>query len=124
MSASPLIVADSVIVLSGDPVPPVQGVPNHTVIAYHKSTGERVWSASTNKMAYASPMLVSLAGQEQLLVLASDRVLGLKPGDGSPLWSFPWAVQYDNNIAQPLLVASNRLVLSAGAGPCLASVPR
>lgn len=116
MSASPLIVADSVVVLSGDPVPPVKGVPNHTVIAYHKSTGERVWSASTNKMAYASPMLVSLAGQEQLLVLASDRVLGLKPGDGSPLWSFPWAVQYDNNIAQPLLVASNRLVLSAGYG--------
>jgi len=116
MSASPLIVGDTVIVLSGDPLVPVKGMTNHTVLAYRKVTGERAWAESPHKMAYTSPMLVTLAGQEQLLVVAAERVLGLRPADGKPLWEIPWKVQYDNSIAQPLLVGTNQLVVSGGYG--------
>lgn len=116
ISTSPLIVGDAVIVLSGDPLAAVKGMTNHTVLAYHKVTGERAWSASTYKMAYTSPMLITLAGERQLLVVAAERVLGLKPDDGSSLWEIPWKVHYDNSIAQPLLVDTNRLVVSGGYG--------
>jgi len=49
MSTSPLIVDDKVIVLSGEPPPPMKGVTNKTALAYHKATGERIWSAMDDK---------------------------------------------------------------------------
>jgi outer membrane protein assembly factor BamB len=116
MSTSPLVVDDKVIVLSGEPVPPVKGVTNRTVLAYHRVTGERVWSAMDDKQAYTSPMLVTLAGQRQLLIVAAKRIVGLKTGDGALLWEVPWQVQYDNAIAQPVIVDTNRFVISAGYG--------
>ncbi len=116
MSASPLIVDEKVIVLSGEPGPPVKGVTNKTVLAFHKVTGQRVWSAMDDKQAYTSPMLVTLAGQRQLLIVTARRIVGLKPEDGALLWEMPWQVQYDNAIAQPVIVGTNRFVISAGYG--------
>jgi outer membrane protein assembly factor BamB len=63
-----------------------------------------------------SPMIVNLAGRRQLLVVMAQRAVGLDLADGRLLWEFPWEVSYDNNIAQPVLVGTNRLVLSAGYG--------
>jgi outer membrane protein assembly factor BamB len=116
MSTSPLIVDEKVIVLSGEPAPSMKGATTKTVLAYHKVTGERIWSALEDKQAYASPMLVTLAGQRQLLIVAAKRIVGLKPEDGSLLWEVPWQVQYDNAIAQPVLIGTNRFVISAGYG--------
>jgi outer membrane protein assembly factor BamB len=116
MSTSPLIVDDKVIVLSGEPAAPMKGATNKTVLAYHKVTGERVWSAMDDKQAYTSPMLVTLAGQRELLIVAAKRIVGLKTEDGALLWEIPWQVQYDNAIAQPVIVDTNRFVISAGYG--------
>lgn len=112
LSTSPLIVNDKVVVLSGDP----DGGSGKTVLAYDSRTGQPAWSALNEKLAYASPMLVTLAGERQLLIVASKRVVGLKPEGTGSLWKFPWLVQYDNGIAQPVLVSSNRFLLSAGYG--------
>ncbi len=62
-------------------------------------------------------MLVSLAGQEQLLVVTELRVVGLQVQDGSLLWMTPWIVNERNrDNAQPVLLATNRFLLSAGYG--------
>lgn len=113
MSASPLIVDDTVIALSGEP----SGAgTNQTVIAYDKVSGQRRWSSLEDKQAYTSPMLVTLAGQRQLLVVTATRIVGMKPENGGLLWEIPWRVQYDNAIAQPVLVGANQFVMSAGYG--------
>src|SRR5436309_2161846 len=62
MAAAPLIVDDNVITLPGGPS-------GHSVAAYNKLTGEPVWSALDDKQAYTSPMLVTLSGKRQLLVV-------------------------------------------------------
>jgi outer membrane protein assembly factor BamB len=100
-------------VLSGEPA---SGGTNKTVIAYDKANGQRRWAALEDKQAYTSPMLVTLAGQRQILIVTATRVVGLRPGDGTLLWESPWRVQYDNAIAQPVLVGTNRFILSAGYG--------
>ena len=64
MSASPLIVDDKVIVLPG-------GASGKSVVAYNKLTGEPVWKALDDKQAYTSPMLVTLAGKRQILVVSA-----------------------------------------------------
>ncbi len=116
LSASPLVVDEKLIVMSGEPLAPVKGLTNFGVLALNKQTGAKLWMALPEKAAYASPMLVTLAGERQILVNAARRVVGLRPADGALLWEIPWRVQYDNAIAQPVLVSSNRFMLSAGYG--------
>ncbi len=112
LCASPLVVSNAVIVTAGARA----GAGRNTVIAYHKDTGAVLWAAAAENQAYMSPMRVTLAGTEQLLVTGARQLMGLSLTDGKPLWSLGWSVSYDNNIAQPLVVSTNRVFISAGYG--------
>ncbi len=110
IASSPLVVGDKLIVQAGGPR-------GHSVVAYDKLTGKPIWKVLDDAAAYSSPMLVDLAGQPQLLVVTARRAVGLQPADGALLWSTPWIVNQGNrNNAQPVLLASNRFLLSAGYG--------
>ncbi|MEW6303587.1 MAG: PQQ-binding-like beta-propeller repeat protein [Verrucomicrobiota bacterium] len=111
LSGSPLVVDEKLIVLAGDP-----GATGHGVVAYHKDTGEVLWKAFQEKQAYLSPMLVELAGERQIVFASAFNAVGLSPADGKELWRFPHSVQYDNNIAQPIVFGPDKLLLSAGYG--------
>ena len=77
---SPLVVGNLVVVHAG-------GEKNN-LAAFAKDTGKRVWSVSHSKSVnYATPALATLGGVPQILVLANDQLLGVKPEDGSLLWS-------------------------------------
>jgi outer membrane protein assembly factor BamB len=109
MAASPLIVDEKVIVLPGGPAAA-------SVVAYHKVTGQLIWGSQNDRQAYTAPMLVTLAGKRQLLVVSAKRAMGLTVEDGALLWEFPWTTEYDVNAAQPLVVGPNRFFISAGYG--------
>jgi outer membrane protein assembly factor BamB len=62
-------------------------------------------------------MLVQLAGQQQLLVVTDHRAVGLQVQDGALLWTTPWIVKQKNRAnAQPVILGTNRFMLSAGYG--------
>jgi hypothetical protein len=84
------------------------------VVAYHKVTGELIWKALDDKQSYTSPMLVTLAGKRQLLVVSATRMMGLTIENGSVLWEYPWTTEYEINSAQPLVIGDNRVFISAG----------
>jgi outer membrane protein assembly factor BamB len=84
------------------------------VVAYHKLTGEPIWKALGDKQSYTSPMLVTLAGKRQILVVSAKRVMGLTIENGSVLWEYPWTTEYEINSAQPLVIGDNRVFISAG----------
>jgi outer membrane protein assembly factor BamB len=109
MAASPLVVGETVVVLPGGPN-------GHSVVAYNRRTGKRVWSALGDKQAYSSPMLVTLGGVPQIIVFAATRLMGLSPHKGELLWDYPWQTPFDINAGQPLLVGDNRIFLSSGYG--------
>ncbi len=109
MAASPLIVDDKVIVIPG-------GSGNKSVVAYNKMTGAPVWRSQNDTAAYVSPMLVTLAGRRQVIVVSATRAMGLAPEDGSLLWSHTWDTDMGINVSQPILVGSNRFFISAGYG--------
>ena len=109
MAAAPLIVDDTVVVLPG-------GRAHASVVAYNRRTGARVWSALDDKAAYASPMLVTIGGVRQLLVVTATRMMGLTPDRGDLLWEYPWTTQYDVNASQPLVIGDNRVFISTGYG--------
>jgi outer membrane protein assembly factor BamB len=87
-----------------------------SVVAYNKMTGEPAWKALDDRQAYTSPMLVTLAGARQILVVSASRALGLTPGEGRVLWEYPWSTQMGISVAQPLLLGNDRVFLSAGYG--------
>ncbi len=109
MAASPLIVDDKVIVLPG-------GTGGKSVVAYNKMNGAPVWKALDDTQAYVSPMLMTLNGRRQVVVVSSTRVVGLVPENGSVLWSFPWNTSMGINVSQPIPVGPNRFFISAGYG--------
>ena len=109
MSAAPLIVDDKVIVLPG-------GTAGRSVAAYNKLTGEPVWKALDDSQAYTSPMLVTLAGKRQILVVSASRVMGVTVENGALLWEYPWVTEYEINSAQPIILGPNRVFISAGYG--------
>ncbi|MDQ5846466.1 MAG: PQQ-like beta-propeller repeat protein [Acidobacteriota bacterium] len=109
MAASPLIVDDKVIVLPG-------GSKGKSVVAYNKMTGAPVWRSLDDTQAYVSPMLVTLSGRRQIIVVSSSRVVGLGPEDGSLLWSYAWDTSMGINVSQPIVVSGNRFFISSGYG--------
>jgi outer membrane protein assembly factor BamB len=104
LSASPLVVDNTVVVLAG-------GGSSQSVVAYDRQSGKRMWSALDDGAAYSSPMLVTLAGVRQILAHTETRLVGLSPDNGTLLWEFPWRTP--NASAQPLITAPSRVFISA-----------
>jgi outer membrane protein assembly factor BamB len=109
MAASPLVVDDKVIVIPG-------GSGGKSVVAYNKLTGAPVWRSQDDRAAYVSPMLVTLAGRRQILVVTASRVFGLAPENGALLWSQSWDTDMGINVSQPIVVDKNRFFISSGYG--------
>ncbi|MGH9673860.1 MAG: PQQ-binding-like beta-propeller repeat protein [Bryobacteraceae bacterium] len=107
VSSSPLVVDDKVVVMPGGPN-------GKSVIAYHRLTGEPVWSALDDKAAYTSPMVVTLGGRRQLLLVSAKRAMGLTVEKGELLWEYPWVTEYDVTASQPIVAGPNRFFISAG----------
>ena len=119
MAAAPLIVDNTVIVLPG-------GSNGQSIVGYDRLSGKRVWSALGDKQAYSSPMLVTLNGVRQLLVVSATRMMGVVPGDGKVLWEYPFPTYNGINEAQPLVIGDNRVFVSAsyGAGCAMVELSR
>ncbi len=109
MAASPLVVDDTVVVLPGGP-------DGHSIAAYDRRTGRVAWTALDDKQAYAAPMLATLGGVRQIVVLTGTRLIGLLPDGSRLLWEHPWKTYMDINAAQPVVVSDNRVFVSSGYG--------
>ena len=109
MSGAPLIVDDMVVVQPGGPH-------GWSVAAYDRLTGDVAWHVLDDVQGYTSPMLATLGGVRQIVVVSAERATGLRPDDGTLLWEYPWTVPIVPNIAQPLIINNTRLFLSAGYG--------
>jgi outer membrane protein assembly factor BamB len=108
IASSPLVLGDKLIVQSS-------AGNGKSVLCYDKRDGKLLWSALDDVTGYASPSLVNLAGQDQIIICAETRTLGLSSEDGKILWEYPWRVLHNQlPIAQPLPLSSNRFLLSAG----------
>jgi outer membrane protein assembly factor BamB len=109
MAAAPLVVGDAVIVLPGGPN-------NKSVVAYHRVTGKRLWSALNEPQAYSSPALVTLLDVPQLVIFGGTKVFGLSLDGSKELWSYPWTTTNGINATQPLIIGDNRVFVSSSYG--------
>lgn len=107
LAASPLIV-DEKIILQPD------AYHGKSVVCYDKHDGKPLWSALDMPMGYATPMLVTLGGERQVIVCGRPDIVGLRLDDGAERWRVNWAiVNHERPITQPLMLGTNRLMLTA-----------
>jgi outer membrane protein assembly factor BamB len=107
-SCSPLVVGPLVVVSAGGPA-------GHSLVAYDAETGRPAWQGGSDESGYSSPVMAELAGVRQILIFNSGTVAAHDPATGALLWEHAWPAEQPN-VAQPLLLAGDRLLVSAGYG--------
>lgn len=101
---SPLLVGDAVIVHVGDDRGGV-------FRSFDVATGALRWEQPGPGPGYASPVLTTFDGVEQVVTMTDSSVVGLAPEDGRLLWSFPFPDEWNENIVTPV-AAGDVLVVS------------
>ncbi len=107
-SCSPLVVDNAVVVSAGGP-------DGHSLIAYDKDSGALLWHAGDDPSSYSSPLLATLAGKRQILIINRMSVVGHDPADGHILWQYEWP-QPNPKCAEPLVIGEDTVLVSAGYG--------
>jgi outer membrane protein assembly factor BamB len=89
-----------------------------TLAALRLDSGELVWKAGERQVSYASPVLVELAGQRQIVSVNEASVTGHDPSTGRVLWELDWPGNSASsaNTSQPSVIAGRQLLLTKGYG--------
>jgi outer membrane protein assembly factor BamB len=106
-SCSPLLYNGTIIVTLGGPA--------QAVAAFNHQTGALVWKSGSSEPAPASPMLIDVDGQQQLLVFGGDQVVGMDPSNGRTLWSHPHKTSWGLNISTPVWSPADHLLFVSSA---------
>ncbi len=89
-----------------------------SLVAYDRMTGQRLWQAGQSLASYSSPVLLELAGRQQVVLHTQQVLESHDPETGRLLWEFPWSNQNVNNCSEPIVLdaARGRLVVTTGYG--------
>src|SRR5262249_39176612 len=101
-SCSPLVVRDVVIITGGTER-------EKTLLAYEAASGKPVWQAGRDGASYASPVLASVDGQEQIVIVNAHSVTSHDPRKGDILWEYAWPGSYAK-VTEPLIIDTNRIL--------------
>ncbi len=107
MANSPLLFDHTVII-------PIGGR-GQAVGAFSVDTGALVWKAGSVEYSPASPMLITVDGQQQLVYFGGDRIAGMDPANGRELWSHAHRTDWGLNISTPVWTPADRLLLFSSA---------
>lgn len=74
-------------------------------------TGKELWGWEGQGPGYASPLMLDIEGQRQLVTFATTDLLSFDPKSGELLWNRPYPDKWRENIVTPLVVGE-RIVIS------------
>ena len=104
-SCSPIAYGDTLILsLGGD---------GQAVVAFRQKDGQVAWKNGRFDPSPASPLLINVDGQDQLVFFNAGGIAGLDPRDGSTLWTHPHRTDYGLNISTPVWGEGNLLFCSS-----------
>ncbi|HXT70596.1 MAG TPA: PQQ-binding-like beta-propeller repeat protein [Vicinamibacterales bacterium] len=89
------------------------GGPGQSVMAFRQADGAVVWRSGDFLTAAAAPILITMGGRQQLVLLGGGAVTGLDPDNGAILWSHPHDPGNDLNCTTPLFGSDNVLFMSS-----------
>ncbi|MGE0761368.1 MAG: PQQ-binding-like beta-propeller repeat protein [Pirellulaceae bacterium] len=85
------------------------------LLAIDKQTGGTKWQTERfSRQSYASPIMLEIAGQQQIVISSGGSVDGYDPESGEPLWTLEGVD--GNRSTTPLPFGKNRFLISASPG--------
>ena len=107
ISTSPLVEGNLLLVNVG-------GGAGHSIVAFDRKTGRKVWAAESDPASYSTPIAITVRGVRQVVFLTGDSIVGLSPANGKVLWKQPWQTYMDINAASPIFFPPDKLYVSSG----------
>ena len=104
-SSSPMAHGDTVIALVGGT--------GRSVVAFRQDSGEIAWQGGDFDNGHASPIVIDVDGQEQVVAFMASEVAGIETSSGRTLWSVPHTTSYELNISTPVWGPDNVLLVSS-----------
>ena len=104
-SCSPLAWKNTIIVTVGGA--------GQALMAFDQKTGAVVWKKQDFKLSPSTPTIINVDGQDQLLIVLADHIVGMNPNNGELLWSHPHDCDWGLNISVPVWGAGNILFVSS-----------
>jgi outer membrane protein assembly factor BamB len=90
------------------------GGPDKAVMAFNQSDGSVAWAGGDFRNSHASPLLIDVDGQPQVVIFGGQSVNGLDPDTGRIRWSHPHDTDGDMNNSTPIWGPDNLLLVSSG----------
>ncbi len=109
-SASPLALGELIVVQVGSDVHGGQ------IMALDPATGYDRWHWSGPGPGYASPVVIAIAGGQQIVTLTDTSIIGLDAKAGAQLWSVPFPDEWHENIVNPVWTGSHLIVSGTRQG--------
>ncbi len=104
-SASPLIYRDQFIVHVGGK--------KATLIAFKADTGEAVWQSAPAEPSYASPVVITIGNEDQIVQVTRDAVVSVAAKSGENRWSYSMPEAGLTNVPTPIVLPNNQILMSS-----------
>ena len=92
------------------------GGAEHALMAFNQKNGSVVWQKHYFFNSNSSPILINVDGQDQVVALMFQDIIGVNPINGELLWSHPHYTGYGLAISMPVWGEDNLLFLSSSYG--------
>jgi outer membrane protein assembly factor BamB len=115
-SGSPLVVDDMAIIPFGGSKSKSSAI--HSLIAVDLATGKDRWLGGQTQIAYASPALLTIDGERQIVSVNEGSITGHNIATGEVLWESPWPSKTNGDAcaSQPVQVDNNKILIGKGYG--------
>ena len=107
-SCSPIAYKDKVVMMVGGP--------SSSLVAFNQKDGSVAWKKHDFKNSTASPIIINVDGQDQLVAFMYGEIVGVDPNNGNLVWSHAHPVEYGLNTSTPVWGPDNLLFVSSGYG--------
>ena len=107
-SCSPLAYKNEIVMMVGGPA--------SALVAFNQKDGSVLWKKHDFKNSTASPIVINVDGQDQLVAFMYGEIVGVDPSNGNLLWSHPHPVEFGLNTSTPVWGPDNLLFMSSGYG--------
>ena len=109
-SCSPIVAKDLCIVQLG-------GEDSGAIVAYDLTSGSQKWNWTDDGTAYASPVLSTLDGSQEIVAVAAKNIVGIGIADAKLLWQVPFVGQgRAYNAATPIVDGDTVIYSGSGRG--------
>ena len=109
-AASPLLVDGRLVVQVGSDIHGGQ------ILGLNPKTGATEWEWKGLGPGYASPVVIDVSGQRQIVTMTQGSIIGIDAKNGKDLWSVAFPDEWNENISTPLWTGTHLIVSGTRQG--------